>query len=54
MWEQYEQKEGSVDYDFKLWQHDLFRPSLRPYDPGEIDTIKRFNSLYETSNLQNG
>jgi len=25
------------------WQHDLFRPSLRPYDPREIELIKTYN-----------
>ena len=47
MWEQYDAASGKVDFDFKLWQHDLFRPSLRPYDPGEIEMIRRFNRLYE-------
>ena len=32
-------------YDFTKWQHDLFRPSLRPYDPKEIEIIKRFTAL---------
>ena len=34
-WEQYE-ADNTVDYDFTLWQHDLFHPNLRPYDPKEI------------------
>jgi hypothetical protein len=25
--------------------HDIFRPSLRPYDPRETDLIRRFNKL---------
>ena len=32
-------------YDLTKWQHDLFRPSLRPYDPREIEVIKRFTAL---------
>ena len=32
-------------YDFTKWQHDLFRPSLRPYDPKEIELIQRFTAL---------
>lgn len=43
LWEQYDAAQGKVDYDFKLWQHDLYRPSLRPYDPDEIKTIRLFN-----------
>jgi len=43
MWEQYDKNDGNVDYDFTLWQHDLYRPSLRPYDPSEIKLIKKFN-----------
>lgn len=33
------------DYDFTQWMHDIYRPSLRPYDPREIALIKRFNAL---------
>ena len=35
----------SRDWDMTKWFHDLFRPSLRPYDPKEIAVIKRFNAL---------
>ena len=28
--------------DFTKWFHDLYRPSLRPYDPRETDLIKKF------------
>lgn len=31
--------------DFTKWFHDLYRPSHRPYDPHEIDTIKLFCTL---------
>ena len=34
-----------VDYDFTKWQHDLFRPNLRPYDPREIKVLEKFNNL---------
>lgn len=34
---------GGKDYDMTKWQHDLFRPSLRPYDPKKIELIKRYN-----------
>lgn len=44
LWDQYEN--GSrPDLDFTKWQHDLFRPSLRPYDPHETELIKKFNAL---------
>ena len=44
LWNQYESGERK-DYDFTKWQHDLFRPNLRPYDPREIELIKYFNKL---------
>lgn len=42
LWEQYE-ADHTVDYDFTVWQHDLFRPNLRPYNPREIQTIVAMN-----------
>ncbi len=44
MWNWYE-NDKSKDYDFTKWQHDLFRPNLRPYDPKEIELIEHFNAL---------
>jgi hypothetical protein len=44
MWEEWDAGEGR-NYDFTKWQHDLFRPNLRPYDPYEIEIIKKFNDL---------
>ncbi|MGN1451904.1 MAG: cellulase family glycosylhydrolase, partial [Eubacteriales bacterium] len=40
LWEQYDRGEGG-SLDFTKWQHDLLRPNLRPYDPGETELIKR-------------
>ncbi|MBO5312367.1 MAG: cellulase family glycosylhydrolase [Clostridia bacterium] len=31
--------------DFTKWFHDLYRPSLRPYDPREEELIKKFCAL---------
>lgn len=31
--------------DFTKWFHDLYRPSLRPYDPKETELIKKFCTL---------
>lgn len=42
LWDQYEAN-PAVDYDFTVWQHDLFRPNLRPYNPKEIQTIVAMN-----------
>ena len=40
------EEQGKADnLDFTRWQHDLIRPSMRPYDPKEIKLIKRFNNL---------
>ena len=45
-WKHYYDPEKHVDYDFTKWQHDLYRPGARhPYDPREIDLIKKFNAL---------
>ena len=34
-----------AEIDFTKWFHDLYRPSLRPYDPKETELIKRFCDL---------
>lgn len=31
--------------DFKLWQHELFRRNHLPYDPNELEVIKKFSNL---------
>ncbi len=41
LWQEYE-KQPQADVDFTKWFHDLYRPNLRPYDPREIELIKRF------------
>ena len=46
MWKEIEKgSELGKSYDMTKWFHDLYRPSLRPYDPKEIDLIKRFNKM---------
>ena len=45
LWEQYDREHGNVDYDFTRWQHDLYRPNLRPYDPHETELIRRVNTM---------
>jgi hypothetical protein len=46
MWKAVERGDpASRDWDLTKWFHDLYRPSLRPYDPKEIDLINRFNAL---------
>ena len=42
MWEEVE-RGGGKGYDLTKWFHDLYRPSHRPYDPREIDLIRKFN-----------
>ena len=39
----WERMERGEEFDVTKWQHDLFRPSLRPYDPREIELIKSYN-----------
>lgn len=46
MWRALEQDTPeSRTWDMTKWFHDLYRPSLRPYDPREIGVIRRFNAL---------
>jgi len=40
LWQEYGQDKAK-DWDYTKWQHDLYRPSLRPYNPKEIELIKR-------------
>ncbi len=44
VWDQYE-KNPDLKWDFTKWFYDLYRPSLRPYDPKEIEIIKRFCNI---------
>ena len=32
-----------IDFDFTKWQHDLIRRDYHPYDPREIELIRRCN-----------
>ena len=43
MWRQIDNG-GGKNYKMTKWFHDLYRPSLRPYDPEEIDIIKHVNA----------
>jgi hypothetical protein len=40
-WDWYNDDKGAP-IDFTKWFHDLYRPSLRPYDPRETELITRF------------
>jgi beta-galactosidase/beta-glucuronidase len=47
IWHSYDEAKDKKDvlnpnYDYTKWFHDLFRSGLHPYDPWEIETIKRF------------
>ena len=43
-WERYANG-TETDVDFTKWFHDLYRPNHRPYDPNEIELIKKFSDL---------
>ena len=43
-WERYANG-TDTDVDFTKWFHDLYRPNHRPYDPNEIELIKKFCDL---------
>ena len=34
-----------IDFDFTKWQHDLIRRDYHPYDPREIELIRRCNEM---------
>lgn len=44
IWENYENGKDT-NIDFRLWFHDLYRPSHRPYDPKETELIRRICDL---------
>ena len=44
VWQTYENG-GARDVNFKLWFHDLYRPSLHPYDPHEIELIQKYSKM---------
>lgn len=39
----WEKMDAGQDFDVTKWQHDLFRPSHRPYNPKEIKLIEYYN-----------
>ena len=45
MWDLYNKDPEHISWDFDKWLHDLYRPSLHPYNPNEIKLIKRFCNL---------
>ena len=45
MWDNYAKDPAHNGWDFDKWFHDLYRPSLHPYNPNEIALIKRFCAL---------
>ncbi len=45
MWQQLENGTLPHDWDLSRWMHDLFRINHRPYDPKEIELIKKFNKF---------
>ncbi len=53
LWEHYE-KDRNVGYDFTKWQHDLFRPNFRPYDPREIELIRQYNTYADERDRREG
>ena len=40
LWQEYG-TDKSTNWDYTKWQHDLYRPNLRPYNPKEIELVKR-------------
>ena len=48
MWDSFYNDPEHNSWDFEKWFHDLYRPSLRPYNPKEIEIIKKFCELADT------
>ena len=44
VWENYD-RNPDLPYDFTKWFHDIYRPSLRPYDPEEIRILKEYSAM---------
>ena len=51
IWQQWANGQAR-DVDFKVWFHDLYRPSLHPYDPHEIELIQYYCKLADADFLQ--
>lgn len=51
IWQQWANGQAR-DVDFKVWFHDLYRPSLHPYDPHEIELIQHYCKLADADFLQ--
>ncbi|MBP3360782.1 MAG: cellulase family glycosylhydrolase [Clostridia bacterium] len=45
VWDKCYKDPNSVSWDFTKWFHDLYRPSLHPYNPKEIILMKKFCEL---------
>lgn len=43
-WETMWNNTENTNFDFTKWQHDLYRLNYRPYNPREIELIKRCNA----------
>lgn len=52
VWERYE-KNPDLKWDFTKWFHDLYRPNHRPYNPTEINLIKKFCAFADKDFEQN-
>lgn len=51
-WEIYARQGEACEMDMVSWMHDLYRPSLRPYDPAETNLITRFCRLANDDQLK--
>lgn len=48
VWDEYKKNpESQRNFDFTKWFHDLYRPSLNPYNPHEIELIKKYCAFAE-------
>ena len=44
LWDRYEEDPEHFTWDFQKWFHDLYRPSLHPYDPREIRLMQQLSA----------
>lgn len=46
VWDEYKENPAAYsDFDFTKWLHDLYRPGHRPYNPREIELIKKYCNM---------
>ncbi len=48
------EKDPTIDYDLTKWFHDIYRGNLFPYNPKEVNLIKKFCKLADEDFMKDG